>query len=109
MMDVKSFFVVTFIVFLTLLSCGEQKPPAISLKTYAEFRSRCLLLSNVYPKDTKERREMIAKTMGCFDIDSIKLANFFKFYEKNPTKWIEVETAVQNKLKELSKRRNTDG
>jgi len=90
-------------VLLLLLSC-QLKGSGIPLDLYTSFHAQCLLVYEAYPEDTRRRREMIVTTMKQFGIDSIQLERFFRYYRKNPEKWIEVERAVEKKLEEIPKK-----
>ena len=96
-------------VIIILFSCNRAKKTELSLDRYAEFRSQCLILLEAYEEDSQGLQKVLANTMAEFKIDSAELDRFFKTYEQNPTEWLEVETAVQRKLEERLKRRNTDG
>ena len=94
---------------LLFLFCSKLEGPGISLDTYADFRSQCLIIAAAYPETSVVRKELLSKTMNDFKLDSVRLERFFAYYKANPKEWPAVEDAVQKKLETLQKRRKNNG
>jgi hypothetical protein len=89
---------------ILLVSCSFLEGPEISVKTYAAFKSRCMLSKEVYANDTLKQNETIALLMNNYDIDSVRLQNFIAYYKKNPDQWLSVEEAIFDELEKLKAR-----
>ena len=95
-------FLLLFSIFITLLSCEQNKTITIDNEQFIEIYSRLLIIYEIeINKDTQNR--LIEELFNEFKVTGTEVDSVINHLNSNPKEWVEILVQVRDHIKEIRK------